>query len=104
MYKPDTSHQREPPAVPPHNFKHESARVRNSGRMYVVDGFADSMQRSWRADCQIGHGHVIVYRSDEPHDPEMPMARNLFIRDAIWRASTERSQISGVGGGEQGWG
>ena len=55
--------------------------------MNVVDGLADSMQRSWRADSQIGHGHIIVDRSNEPDDPEMPVSRNLFIGDAIFLAS-----------------
>jgi hypothetical protein len=51
--------------------------------MYVVDGLANSLQRGWRADREIGHGHVIVYRSNESHNSEVPMARDLFIRDAI---------------------
>ena len=51
--------------------------------MYIVDGLTNAVQRGWCADCEIGHGHVIVYRSNESHNPEMPVARNLFIRDAI---------------------
>lgn len=62
--------------------------------MYVVDSLADSVQRSRGADCEIGHRHIIVYRSDESHNPKVPVARNLFIRDAIWPGLTERSQIS----------
>ena len=51
--------------------------------MYIVDSFADPVQCSRRADCKIGHGHVVIYRSDESHNPKVPMARNLFVRDAI---------------------
>jgi hypothetical protein len=67
----------------PHDFEHERARVRDSGGVDVVDGFADSVQRSRRTDREIGHGHVVIYRPYEPHDPEVTMALNLFIRDAI---------------------
>jgi hypothetical protein len=56
--------------------------------MNVVDGLADSMQRSRRTDSQIGHGHVIIDRSNEPHDPEVSVSRNLLISDAIFPAST----------------
>jgi len=52
-------------------------------RVYVVDGLTDSVQCSWCADREISHGHIIVYRSNESHNPEVTMARNLFIRDAI---------------------
>jgi hypothetical protein len=70
--------------MPPHNFEHERSRVRNSRRMYVVDSFADPLQRSRRANCKIGHGHVVIYRSNESHNPKVSMMRDLFIRDAIW--------------------
>ncbi len=62
--------------------------MRGSGRVNVVDGLADSMQRSRRADSQISHGHVIIDRSNEPHDPEVPVSRDLLIRDAVFPAST----------------
>ena len=64
--------------------------------MDVVDGLADPMQRSWRADGQIGHGHVIVDRPNEPDDPEVTMSRNLFIGDAIFPAST-LGHLKGMG-------
>ena len=56
--------------------------------MNVVDGLTDSMKRSRCADGQIGHGHVIIDRSNEPHDLEMSVSRNLLIRYAIFPAST----------------
>ena len=58
--------------------------------MYVVDGLTDSVQCSWCADREISHGHIIVYRPNESHNPEVTMARNLFIRDAIWPGLTIR--------------
>jgi hypothetical protein len=61
MYKPDATHQRQPSTMSPHNFKHECARVRDSGGMDVVDSLADSVHGSWGADSQIGHGHIIIY-------------------------------------------
>lgn len=64
--------------------------------MDVVNSFADPLQRSRRADCEIGHGHVVIYRSNESHNPKVPMARNLFIRDAIWPGLIERSRTSRV--------
>jgi len=69
--------------MPPHDLEHECTRVRDSSRVNVVDGLADSVQRSWRADRQICHRHVIIYRPHKSHDSEVPMARNLVIRDAI---------------------
>jgi len=80
--------------MPPHDFEHECSRVRDSGGMYVVDSFADPVQCGRRADCEIGHGHVVIYRSDESHNPEVPMARNLFIRDAIWPGLLVRLRTS----------
>jgi hypothetical protein len=62
--------------------------MRGNSRMNVVDGLADSMQRSWRADSQIGHGHVIIDRSNEPDDPEVSVSCKLFIGDTIFPAST----------------
>ena len=70
--------------------------------MYIVDSFADPVQCSRRADCKIGHGHVVIYRSDESHNPEVPMARNLFIRDAIWPGLLVRSRTSREN--EESWG
>jgi hypothetical protein len=99
MYKPDSTHERKPSAMPSHDFEDERARMRDGSRMDVVDGLADSMQRSWRADCEIGQGHIIVYGSNKAHDPEVPVARNLLIRDAIWPTSMEITAISGGGGG-----
>jgi hypothetical protein len=55
MDKPDATHQRQPSAVSPHDFKHKCARVRDSGRMDVVDSLADSVHGSWGTDGQIGH-------------------------------------------------
>ena len=80
--------------MPPHDFEHECPRVRNSGRMYVIDCLADSVQRRWCADCEIGHGHVIVDRSNESYNSEVPMARDLLIRNAIWPGLTGRLRIS----------
>ena len=62
--------------------------------MDVVNSLADSVHGSWGADSQIGHGHIIIYRSNEPHDPEVSMACDLLIRDAVWPVSTEISQLS----------
>ena len=59
--------------------------------MYVINGLADSVHGSWGADSQIRHGHIIVYRPNEPHDPKVPVACKLFIRDAVW---PKRSQLS----------
>jgi hypothetical protein len=58
--------------------------------MNVINGLADPMQRSRGADGKIGHGHVIINRSNEPDDPEVPVSRNLFIGDAIFLTSTLR--------------
>ena len=55
--------------------------------MNVIYGLADSMQRGRRADGKIGHRHVIINRSNEPDDPEMPVSRNLLIADAIFPES-----------------
>jgi hypothetical protein len=95
MYKPDPSHQRKPSAMPSHNLEDKCARMRDGSRVDVVDSFADPMQRRWRPDCEIGQGHIIVYGSNEAHDPEVPMAQDLIIRDAIWPESTEITAIPG---------
>ena len=55
--------------------------------MNVIYGLADSMQRSRSADGKISHRHVIINRSNEPDDPEMPVSRNLLIADAIFPES-----------------
>ncbi len=55
MYEPDATHQGQPSAMSAHDFKHECARVRDSGRMNVVDSLADSVHSSWGANGQIGH-------------------------------------------------
>lgn len=64
--------------------------------MNVIYGLADSMQRGRRADGKIGHRHVIINRSNDPDDPEMPVARNLFIADAIFSGvKTQTSRETG---------
>ncbi len=55
--------------------------------MDIVDGLADSVQRGWRTNSQIGHRHIIIDRSDEPDDPEVPMLRDLLIRDTVFPVS-----------------
>jgi hypothetical protein len=89
MYKPDSTHEGKPSAVSSHDFEDECTRMRDGSRMDVVYSLADSMQRSWRADCKIGQGHIVIYGSNKAHDPEVPVARNLLIRDTIWPASME---------------
>jgi hypothetical protein len=54
MYKPDSTHECKPSAMSSHDFEDECARMRDGSGMDVVYSLADSMQRSWRADCKIG--------------------------------------------------
>ena len=79
---PDTREQSEPPAVPAHDLQHEGARVGDGGRVDVVDGLADAVERGGRADGHVRQRHVVVDGPDQADDLEMPVSLDLLVRDA----------------------
>lgn len=78
---PNASEQGQPPTVPAHDLEHKGSRVRGSGRVDIIDRFADPLQRCRCADCHIGQTHVIVDGSDEADDAEVTMFGELFWSD-----------------------
>lgn len=61
-----------------HDLDNESARVRRSCRLDVVDHFADTGEGRVAANGGIGAGQVIVNGSDETDDVQVPIRRNLL--------------------------
>ena len=64
-----------------HHLKHKRSLVGSSGGIDTIDGFANSVQRSRSADCQVGHGHIVIDRPDKSDDFEVPMLDGLDVRD-----------------------
>ena len=65
-----------------HDLEDERPRVRVRGRVDVVDGLANPVERGRRADGEVRHGHVVVDRADEPDDLEVRVLARLLLRDA----------------------
>ena len=76
-----TSHQSQPAAMSAHDLEHERSLVGSGSRVDTINSFADSMQRGWSTNSQIGHGHVVIDRPDESHDLKVPMQYGLGLRD-----------------------
>jgi hypothetical protein len=77
----DGGHEREPTAVAPHDLEHERARVREGGRVDVIDRLADALERGRRADGQVRQRHVVVDRANKSGDLEVPMCGCLLLGD-----------------------
>lgn len=66
-----------------HHLQDEGTRVRERGRVDVVDGLANPVKGSRRADCEVGHGHVVVNGSYQTHNLQMSVVRCLFLCNLV---------------------
>lgn len=76
-----TSHQSQPTAIPTHYFEHKRSLVGGSRGVYAIDCLTDSVQRGRGTNRQIGHGHIVVDRPDEPNNLEVAMLGKLSFRN-----------------------
>lgn len=67
--------------MPTHYFEHERSLVGSSSGIDTINGLANSVQRGRSTNRQVGHGHVVIDRSDKPDDLEVPMLDSLGLRD-----------------------
>jgi hypothetical protein len=58
--------------------------MRSSCRVDIVYGFAYPVQRSWCPNSKICHGHIIIYGTHEPDDPQMTMLGCLLFSDLAY--------------------
>jgi len=76
-----TGHQSQPTTMSTHHLKYKRSLVGSSGGVDTIDGFADSVQGGWSANGQVSHGHIVIDRTDESDDLEVPMLDGLSVRD-----------------------
>ena len=61
-----------------HNLNDERTGVRKGSRVDVVDGFADAVEGSRRADSHIGQCHVVVDGTNESDDAKVSLKFDLL--------------------------
>jgi len=82
-----------------HHLKHKRSLVGSSGGVDTIDGLAYSVQGGRGANCQVGHGHIVIDRPDKSDDLEVPVLDGLSVRYfscLIARGVSEESSMRAI--------